>query len=52
MRSCATSLREQHGTYFFALKPSRGKFNTNATQYPLMRKRKVRKAWTAASGIM
>jgi hypothetical protein len=30
--------------YFFALKANSGRFRISATQYPLMRKRKVRKA--------
>ena len=39
-------------TYFFALNANNGKFNTIATQYPLMINRKVRNPWTAASGTM
>lgn len=37
---------------FLALKPSRGRLRRRAIQYPLTRKRTVRKAWTAASGMM
>jgi hypothetical protein len=32
--------------------PKRGRFKSKASQYPLIRNRKVRKPWTAASGIM
>ncbi len=32
------------GTHFFALKARRGRFNNNASQYPLIKKRKVRNA--------
>jgi hypothetical protein len=39
-------------TYFFAFHARRGRFSNSAIQYPLMRKRKVKKAWTAASGMM
>jgi hypothetical protein len=39
-------------TYFFAFQANRGRFRIKAIQYPLMRNRKVRKAWTAASGMM
>jgi hypothetical protein len=39
-------------TYFFALNATRGRFSTMASQYPLITKRKVRKAWTAASGMI
>jgi hypothetical protein len=38
--------------YFFALKANKGRLSRIASQYPLMRNRKVRKAWTAASGTM
>lgn len=39
-------------TYFFPFQANKGRFKIRATQYPLIRKRKVRKAWTAASGTM
>jgi hypothetical protein len=39
-------------TYFFPFQANRGRFRISAIQYPLMRNRKVRKAWTAASGMM
>lgn len=38
--------------HFFALYASNGRLRTRAIQYPLMRKRAVRKACTAASGTM
>ena len=43
-----------HGpaTYFFPFHANRGRFRINAIQYPLMRNKKVRKACTAASGMM
>ena len=37
-------------TYFLTLKASNGRFNARATQYPFIRNRMVKKAWTAASG--
>jgi hypothetical protein len=40
------------GTYFFAFHPSKGKFKISASQYPLTKNKSVRKAWTAASGMM
>lgn len=40
------------GTYFFAFHAKRGRFRIKATQYPLTRNSTVRKAWTAASGMM
>jgi hypothetical protein len=40
------------GTYFFPFQANSGRFRISAIQYPLMRNRKVRKAWTAASGMM
>lgn len=43
---------ERGDTYFLAFQPTRGKLRMRGSQYPLMRKRKVRKAWTAASGMM
>ena len=39
-------------TNFLPFHPKRGKLRMNATQYPLIRKRRVRKACTAASGMM
>lgn len=39
-------------TYFFPFHANKGRFKISAIQYPLMRNRKVRKAWTAASGMM
>lgn len=39
-------------SYLFAFHAVSGRFSTNATQYPLIRKRNVRRPWTAASGIM
>lgn len=39
-------------TYFLALYARRGRLRTTGSQYPLMRNRKVRKAWTAASGMI
>lgn len=38
--------------HFFALNATRGRFRSKAIQYPFIRKRNVRKAWTAASGMM
>jgi hypothetical protein len=38
--------------YFLPFQANRGRFKIRATQYPLIRKRNVRKAWTAASGMM
>lgn len=38
--------------YFLMFHARRGRFRIRATQYPLMRKRKVRNPWTAASGMM
>lgn len=37
---------------FFAFQASRGKLRIMAIQYPLIRNRMVKKAWTAASGMM
>jgi hypothetical protein len=39
-------------TYFFAFQANSGRFRISAIQYPLIRNRKVRNAWTAASGTM
>jgi hypothetical protein len=39
-------------TYFLPFQINRGRFRTSASQYPLMRKRIVRKPCTAASGMM
>ena len=39
-------------THFFAFHANSGKFRIIAIQYPLMTNKKVRKAWTAASGTM
>lgn len=39
-------------TYFLTFQPRRGKLRIRGTQYPLIRKRKVKKPCTAASGIM
>ena len=39
-------------TYFLPFQASRGRLSMSATQYPLIRKSAVRKAWTAASGMM
>lgn len=39
-------------TYLLTLYATRGRLRMSATQYPLTRKRNVRKPWTAASGIM
>ena len=38
--------------HFFALNANKGRFRSSAIQYPLIRKRNVRKACTAASGTM
>jgi hypothetical protein len=38
--------------YFLPFHANRGRFRIRATQYPLIRKRKVRNPWTAASGTM
>ena len=38
--------------YFFALYATNGRFKINGIQYPLIRKRKVKKACTAASGTI
>jgi hypothetical protein len=39
-------------TYFLPFQASRGRLRMSAIQYPLIRKSVVRKAWTAASGMM
>jgi hypothetical protein len=39
-------------TYFLMFQISSGRFRTKASQYPLIRNRKVRNPWTAASGMM
>lgn len=39
-------------THFFALNANSGRLSTMASQYPLMINKKVKKAWTAASGTM
>ena len=44
--------KDRKRTYFFALNANSGRFSTIAIQYPLMMKRMVRKAWTAASGTI
>ena len=46
--ACYTNTR----SYFFALYARRGRLRIRAIQYPLIRKRAVRKACTAASGTM
>lgn len=45
-------LRLASATYFLPFQANRGRFKMSAIQYPLIRKRNVRKAWTAASGMM
>lgn len=39
-------------TYFLTLKARSGRLRINATQYPLIRNSRVKKPWTAASGMI
>jgi hypothetical protein len=39
-------------TYFLAFQAIKGRLRMRGSQYPLMRNRKVKKAWTPASGMM
>jgi hypothetical protein len=50
--SCSQTAQLGLCTYFLPFQANRGRFRISATQYPLIRKRKVRKPWTAASGTM
>lgn len=52
LSACSWPLRYAISSHFFALNATRGRFRSRAIQYPFIRKRNVRKAWTAASGMM
>lgn len=55
VRKTYSTLRQyssSRAAHFLMLYPSRGRLRIRATQYPLIKNKKVKKPWTAASGRM